>query len=42
MTGARLGFHANSSLTYAADGDAVDAMTATLTQYVKDVHWSTG
>lgn len=41
LTGAHLGFDPDSSLTYAADGEAVDAMSATLTRYVKDVRKST-
>jgi hypothetical protein len=40
LTGAHLGFEADSSLTYAADGLAVDAVSATLTRYVSDVRKS--
>lgn len=41
LTGARLGFEVGSSLTYAADGEAVDAMSTMLTRYVTDVRKST-
>ena len=40
LTGAHLGFEADDSLTYVADGLAVDAMSATLTRYVSDVRKS--
>ena len=37
LTGAALGFDAESSLTFAAAGDEVHAMTESLNRYVKDV-----
>jgi uncharacterized protein YegL len=41
FTGAELGFAAESSLTFAASGEAVDALTGSLSRYMSDVRGKT-